>query len=527
MTSPPTVSESPIAGTPTVSSVVAKNAYWSGIESLAALTTAFLTSIAIARAIGPTNLAQYAYINWLTNVSGNLGSLGIPLATGKYMAEYLARKEEGIARAIYLAALRTHALLASVIVLLGTILVFAFYDRAYRWMAIILIISVIPQMMTYIPSQANNAAERLDANTPGAVAGMTLYCISVAISLKCGWGVVGIAFSTLLWQTAELAVKSLAVRRWIRHFPVSPLPSELRQRMRAFSGRSLGLMAINMLVWNRSDVVFLRIFGGDIRQIAFFSLPFNMVEKVQLVPQTFARAITTTLLAERGRNPDRITRISELSLKYVLFCGIPLLLGLAALSKPVIHVLYGTQYAAAAPVLAVVALLAISKTICTPVQGLYAATEKLSFQLKVTSIGAVVKVILDLALIPALGALGAALANGLSQTLAALWLWLRAKHVFGLKLDGATLTKILVCGGAMAIAVAAIAHPLRPVTALLAGTATGGLIFLVLTWKLAIFSDVERSRIWQACLKAPGWSSLPRSTPKIPRVAMESDDLRS
>ena len=48
-----------------------------------------ITSIAIARALGPSKMGYIIYVAWLASVVGTLGSLGIPSTTQKYMAEFL------------------------------------------------------------------------------------------------------------------------------------------------------------------------------------------------------------------------------------------------------------------------------------------------------------------------------------------------------------------------------------------------------------------------------------------------------
>ena len=59
------------------------------------------TTIVIARLIGPQRLGYFNYIYWLSNTAGGLASLGIPATTGKFMAEYLAGGQKGVARAIF------------------------------------------------------------------------------------------------------------------------------------------------------------------------------------------------------------------------------------------------------------------------------------------------------------------------------------------------------------------------------------------------------------------------------------------
>ena len=96
-------------------STIARNSLWYGVEIAITMVSGILTSIIIARALGPVKLGHYTYIAWLVNIAGSIGALGVPAATGKYMAEYLGRGEPAIARAIYFATLRLQISLATLL----------------------------------------------------------------------------------------------------------------------------------------------------------------------------------------------------------------------------------------------------------------------------------------------------------------------------------------------------------------------------------------------------------------------------
>ena len=60
-----------------------------------------ITSIAIARTLGPSKMGYIIYVAWIASVVGSLGGLGIPATTQKYMAEFLGMGDRGTARHIY------------------------------------------------------------------------------------------------------------------------------------------------------------------------------------------------------------------------------------------------------------------------------------------------------------------------------------------------------------------------------------------------------------------------------------------
>lgn len=507
---------------------VRRNTLWSGIEAGAGLVTAFLVSIAIARTFGPARMGYFNFVLWVCGISASLGSLGIPATTAKYMAEYLGRDQRGVARSVFFVTLRAQAMIATCVAAAAAILVLTVFDPAYRTISLVIVAGIVPQMVSYIPSQANNAAERLRANVPGAVAGMGVYAAGVTISLVLGWDLLGVAVSTFLCHVTELTLKLSSVLPWVTSEPAAAVPAELRIRMFRFSRKSFALMVLNLVVWDRSDIFFLKWLSPDIRQVAFFSLPFSLVERALLAPQVLAGAIAATLFAEYGRSHQRMLRIAELALRYVLICGVPLLFGLAALGKGVVGLLYGAQYAPAAGVLATVALLGVAKSTLYPVQAVYSATERLRTVLMVACIGGAIDILLDVLLIPRFGALGAAIANGTAQVYAAASLWFQASRTWRLNYDLKTIRGVLLCGATMAAVIAPLAWLLRPIFAVALGGLIGVIVYAAMLRTIAVVSPADGARIlhsWPAIRRSPLLSrmaGLVFPEPSYPAVVSES-----
>jgi O-antigen/teichoic acid export membrane protein len=355
-----------------------------------------------------------------------------------------------------------------------------------------------------IPSLANVARENLRANAPGALSGIVCYVAVVTISLKCGWGLLGIAVGMLLSAVIELALKSFTAMSWIRILPDGvPIPAQLRGRMVRFSSQSIVLMLIDLVVWNRSDVFFLKLLNSDIRQITFFSLAFNLSEKLVLIPDTLGGAMGVSVMAEYTRGRAQLRALVSTAAGYMLLLTVPLLLGMAALSKPLIETLYGARYLPVVPVLAVAALFAIPKGLRHPIEELLQAAEDQKFIILWFSVCGAVDVILDLLLIPGHGAVGAAVANGAAQALAVLGIWSRGCWAFQLSFRITGMVKICIAGLTMAMVVTFVTAPLTHWAALMTGTLVGGVVYcLVLRFTTALATE-DRERFLRARRSVP------------------------
>ena len=484
-----------------------------GLEVVITLVCTLLTTVAIARAIGPSRLGYFNLIFWLTSITCSVGSLGIPLTTFKYMGEFLGGGKKELARAVFFYNLRAQTVIACVLTSIGLIAAWILVDPAYRVCSILLVLSMVPNMIAFVPSQANSAAEDSALNTRGAFVGAIVYVVAVAASLLFGWNLVGIAAGVLLYRTAELATKTVPVLNSMKSVSRVTLPREVRKRMFSFSGLSTGLMILQIVIWDRSDIIFLKLLQPDIRQLAFFSVCFSVADRLMRMPQTFANALSATQMAEYGRDKERLFRMTSKASTYVLLGALPILIGLACIGGPFVRVMYGPQYLPAIPVFIVVALLSIPRAILTPAQTLLYSAEDLGFVLKWGCIAAAINVLLDLALIPGHGALGAAWANGLAQTFAAITIWGRVLVRYPVRINLPVLLRLSAATLAMAVVVLGIvATPFAPLMKLIAAVPAGVIVFLVTSRMLAVLQKDDRRRLLQlsALLPAPVGASFNR-----------------
>jgi O-antigen/teichoic acid export membrane protein len=498
---------------PSNAKVIGRNFIFLGLEVVITLVCTLLTTVVIARVIGPTRLGYFNLIFWLTSITCSVGSLGIPLTTFKYMGEFLGGGRKELARAVFFYNLWAQTLIASLLTAIGMIAVFTIVYPEYRSCAVLLVLSMVPNMITFVPSQANSAAEDAALNTRGAFVGAMVYVVAVAASLLLGWNLIGIAAGVLLYRTAELAVKIVPVLKSMKTVPRVPLPAEIRKRMFSFSGLSTGLMILQIVIWDRSDIIFLKLLQPDIRQLAFFSVCFSVADRLMRVPQTFANALSATQMAEYGRDKDRLFRMTSKASTYVLLGALPILIGVACIGGPFVRVMYGSQYLPAIPVFIVVALLSIPKAILTPAQTLLYSAEDLGFVLKWGCVAAAINVLLDLALIPSHGAIGAAWANGVAQTFATVSIWGRVLVRYPVRIDMPVLLRLVAATFAMAVVVLGIvATPFSALMKLGIAIPAGAIVFLVTSRLLMVLQKDDRRRllVLSTLLPTPVGSSFKR-----------------
>ena len=481
---------------------IASNTFWFGFESALSFVMVFATSIPMARVLGPERLGYYQYVAWLTNVA-TLLSAGIPSVTTKYMAEYLARGETGVARAIFERTLYLQILAAAAITASGGLVVLVAGDPAHRTVSMVQVLSMLPAMLVAVPSQANNAAENMRANIAGSIVSSCIYLVGVVASLLLHWDLLGIAITFTVSRASEVFVRLPPVWRRVRSYPPARIPPEMEPAMRSFALQSMGLMLLNVVVWDRSDVVLLKFLSRDARQITFFTLTFNIVEKMVLIPQNFGHALGLTMMAEYGRDQSRAALIARDAAKYMYLFAAPMLFGLALISGPLIRLLYGREYLPAIPVLAVAAGLALFKPLMLPVQYFLRTHNRQLPLLTWNSVCGVLNVGVDWALIPRIGALGAGIGNGVAQAAAVLGIWVWTIVKCGLRPDFGALAKITAALLAMAPPILLLNSWLPPLAALLAGVPAGAIVFLGVLRHMGLLQRQDCERLNHVMASVP------------------------
>jgi O-antigen/teichoic acid export membrane protein len=474
---------------------ITKNSFWYGIETVANLFLTIFTSIVIARAFGPEKLAYFLYLWWIAGIAGALGGLGIPAATRKYMSEYFGRGQIGIAKTVFYRTLRLQTFMAAAITFAGLLAIWFFGDRQYRVIGLFMIGSIFPFMVNSIAAGANTALEDLRANVPASLVSTGIFVTAVFSSIHFGWGLLGISIGLFTMRAAELVVRFIPlVRRFDQH-SAEPLDQILNKRMFLFSGQSLILLMLGLIVWDRSEMVVLKNFCADIRQVTFYSIAFNITERLLVFSQVFGTATGATMMVQYGRDSSRVRELAKTSVRYLALISFPIHLGLAAIAVPLVWVTYGSKYSGAIPAIVVASCLGIPKAFFLPVQALLSSWERQNLIIRWGLVSAALNLVLDFTLIPKYGAIGAAFANGGTQTFFSLALWLAAVRLLDIRFPILPIAKTAVISVVMAVIVHLGISRAPTLLGLTLAVFLGAAIYLVLVRVTRVLYPADHGRL--------------------------------
>jgi O-antigen/teichoic acid export membrane protein len=150
-----------------------------------------------------------------------------------------------------------------------------------------------------------------------------------------------------------------------------------------------------------------------------YNAAYRVLFLFSFVPHYMGTALLTRAARMYRETPDQLAALYHRTLRLVLLAGLPLTAALALGARLVIHVLYGSRFEPAVPVLRLLSLLVVPVSLTRLLGMLLTSCDHQNARTRLQWLAAGVTAVLMLALIPPFGSAGAAAALVLSESLLA------------------------------------------------------------------------------------------------------------
>ena len=482
---------------------IARNSGWYGTEQIVGLLVNLVTSIVIARTLGPSKNGYIIYLSYIVSVVANLGGFGIPATTNKYMAEFIGMGDRGTARYIYFRTLLLQIGLASVATPCIILWVLRDATADYKVAAVLIVLSIWPSMVNTVSAMANIATEDMATNLPASVISGLVYFVAIVISVVSHWGVTGIGASLLTMRVVDLLVRLVPTMMRILSWETShALPPGLRERMLSFAWQSVASMLATMIVWERSEVILLKKFC-PFSELSYYSLAFSLAERLLIGSTIFGSAVSTTIFVQFGRDKSRLPLIAATTFRYLALTAIPLHVIAVSLAVPLFMLLYGNQYAGAAMVATIAPLLCMSKAFIAPAQSLLQSHERQSFVIWATLFAGAIDIGAAWWLVQSQGAVGACIASGAAQFTAVAIMWGAGMKLYNVRLPWLFVLKVAIISALASLTAHYVAMQLPPVWGILLGGSAAIVVLFVLFYLFRVLEQEDRGRLDQLTTMMP------------------------
>jgi O-antigen/teichoic acid export membrane protein len=386
------------------SGVIGRNTAWMVAEQLARLSIAVLLTAWIARSRGPEAMGRLSFALALCALFGSVTAVGLT----RIMVRLFSANTDEAAELELLdtaMAMRMAASALMVAVAIGTCLVIAPGN-------VLLVTILAPGYFATASDLVSLLYQSRHRSRDTVVARMAAFGVSSAIKaglIWCGAGLEWIAVACLLdWVCAGVALSW----RYRRDHPSRPRwrPSLALARRLFVESRIEIIAGFSAMAFMRIDQVMLEVMR-DSTQVALMAVSTRLTEAWYFVPAAFVSSTFPMVVRMQAADPEGAMRALRRLYAQVVALGVVAALAMTFAAHRVVVLLYGARYAAAADVLVLQTWCGVFLSLGLASGSWLIANRMGMLNLRRNVFGMVVNVALNLWLIPAHGARGAAAAT--------------------------------------------------------------------------------------------------------------------
>lgn len=391
------------------------NTGWMFFGQIFSLLISFFIGAWIARYLGPSNYGIVNYVVAFVGLFAFISYLGVDGILSRELVNHPEKRDELLGTAF-----RLKLLGGGLAFIISAIAVFIFNsDHLVRALAVLLSLSFFLQapfvISTFFQSQVK-AKENLKAQLAAAVISSILK-ISLILS---GGGVIWLVLiyaAESLWQGIFLFrfYKSQGLK-----FSAWRFESELAKTIWHDSW-PLMLSSAAGFIYLRIDQVMIGKLMGE-SAVGIYAAGVKITEIFYFIPGIICTSLFPAII--NARKTDRgIYRRRLINFYYLLgFLALLMAVPIALLAKPIINILFGAQYLAAAPILQIYIWSSLGLFIGSGVGSYLTAENKTKIIFGINFLAMLINIALNLILIPKYGLVGAAWATLVAYSIMPLWL---------------------------------------------------------------------------------------------------------
>lgn len=389
------------------------NIGWLFFDKILRMGVGLLVGVWVARYLGPEQFGQMNYAVAFVGLFGSIAALGFNGIIVRDIVRDPHSANSTVSTAFLLQAI---AGLVAMVLAIATISILKPDDQFTFYLVIILSVSLIFKATDTIKYWFEaHVQSRYVVWIENGVFLLMALCRAALILTKSGL----IAFIWLIFAETVLVAIGLV---WIyvsNNGTLSILFQASAARAKTLLKDSWPLLlgGIAITLYMRLDIVMLESMSNS-REVGIYAAATRISEIWYFIPGIVIASVSPAIIASHGKDLDLYLKRLKTLYFMMVWLAIGVSLPIALLSGPIVNLLYGSEYQDAAPVLAihlwgsVGVFLGIASSQYLLVEHL----QKISFYR--TFIGMICNILLNLLLIPSMGAKGAAIATVISYFLA-------------------------------------------------------------------------------------------------------------
>jgi O-antigen/teichoic acid export membrane protein len=369
----------------------------------------FVAVIVIGRHLGVEDFGHYSFIVALVGVFQSMADMGV---RNVFIRDVAVEPESVRAR---LGVARTLLVALSLVSLAG-ISALAFLLSLPREVRLAMCLAGVASMVTFSAlgySAVLRAFERMDVDIFGFVAHKALFLVLMLAVARARLGLLGVFGGLLLANLGLYAYYRALVER---HHGRSRLSLDFRAALRLLTESfPLGTAEVlRRLLWQADRLVLTALSSAG--AVGLFSAAYKFLEAAQPLAQNITLPLFPGFSRMARTDPERLRVSCERSLRLLFVISVPGAVILGLLAERILVTVWGRQYMAAAPALAVMAPVAALLLPTSLFAYFFTALERQRLYALSVAAGLGVKLVLGGLLVPGLAHVGAGIASLAAET---------------------------------------------------------------------------------------------------------------
>jgi O-antigen/teichoic acid export membrane protein len=457
------------------------NTFFSSVGLYTEYVLGMLTSVIIARHLGPDGFGAYSLVIWLVAMGVATTNSGTASAAIKFVAELRGSGNTEMVPHL-LDYLRRAQRLFLLVVLLAGAAVFIFAgDHIAPGMNHKLLLGFLVVAVGLRSSYMFNigVAKGFENFRATAIVALVSTPINLALVVAAWQFDAPVEWLLAVFVASGVVFYGMSLRQIAPLVPARQagirLPSVLMARVKRHMGWTALTVSVGFLIASEVEVMFLNLYA-DSHAAGQFKVAYQLaVGAAALVPGVFGALLLPMMAGALSQGREVAARRFVATTGYLTLLAAPLFAFGLVFGGDVIHVMYGPAYDAAGPVFAACLLGTCLVAMTQGASSLLVSADRQRSILVMVVGGAVLKLVLDAVLIANFALTGAAIAYvtvALINAIAYMWLTIRVSNASP---DWNRLARIW----ASALLAVVIAWPLRGQLAPLAAVLAGGMVFVL------------------------------------------------
>lgn len=383
-----------------------------------------ISSVVFARVLGPSDFGRLNFLLWLVTIFGLVVGMGFNGTLSRFVSLHEGKNEKDTSAKIISTVLSCELGISITFV----VLLFVFENRIAAFfheptlssVFLIIALTVVPSAATDVLRYSLVGLQKIkELSLINMILQPIALLSNIAVILK-GYGIQGIIVINFLLLFPRLYILYTVLRKSLKIKAFNFTDKYLFKDIFKYNLSLSIIVLTDQIIWQRSEIFFLQKYSSP-EQIAYYSLAFGWgMRVIGFLPGVLGGFLIPVMSELYGKDDHaQIKKSFFLLSKYLSVILIPLTLGTIAVSKNLVHVLYGNDYS---PVPVLFIPIFLSKgfiSLYVTASAMIFASGRQNFIVRWGIVLAVLNIILDYFMIKAYAALGAVWATSIIHFLAA------------------------------------------------------------------------------------------------------------